>query len=84
MDDWSTTLVIQGLLQQPSIVEAWRAKLADSFPFPETLQFVWKEPTMKELQYRLEVGPSQSWESAKTLVEAAYEACEFNSALLEW
>lgn len=84
MDDWSTTLVIQGLLQQPSIVESWRAKLANSFPFPETLQSVWEEPTTKELQYRLEVGPSQSGETAETLVEAAYTACEFNSAFLEW
>ena len=83
MDDWSITLVIQGLLQQPNIVEAWNAKLANMFPGLETWHFVWREPAVKELQYKLEMGPSQTGESAETLVEAAYTACEFDSALLE-
>ncbi|KAL2042574.1 hypothetical protein N7G274_004333 [Stereocaulon virgatum] len=83
MDNWSTTLVIQGLLQQPSILEAWKAKLVDVLPGSETWQFVWKEPTVKELQYRLEMGPSQSGESAETLVETAFKACDFDWALPE-
>ncbi|KAK3167661.1 hypothetical protein OEA41_010788 [Lepraria neglecta] len=77
--DWNFTTVIQGLLQQPGIDEAWKAKLAVSLPGVETSDLVWLDSASKELQYKLEVGPSEDEGSAEALVEAAYA-----TYLLNW
>ena len=82
LDGWNSTTVIQGLLQQPGIDEAWRAKLAISFPVIESSDLFWVDSALKDLQHKLEVGPSEEGEGAEDLAEAAYATCLLNSAFL--
>ena len=83
LNDWNSTTVIQGLLQQPGIYEAWRVKLASSFPVVESSDLFWMDSASKDLQHKLEVGPSEEGEGAEDLAEAAYATCLLNSAFLE-
>ena len=82
LDDWNSTTVIQGLLQQPGIDEIWRAKLATSFPAIESSDLIWMDSALKDLQHKLEVGPSEGGEGAEDLAEVAYATCFLNSAFL--
>ena len=72
--DWNATTVVQGLLQQPGLDDAWKAKMlsAQSFGFPN---IEWTDNAIQSLQPMLEKGPC--WDiSAEALVNAAYEASE--------
>ena len=74
--NWDTTKVIQGLLQQPGMIEAWRLKMV-SLPAWEVGTIVWERDAIIGLQHDLEVGPNEN-KSAAELAEAAYVACRLN------
>ena len=76
ISNWDTTKVIQGLLQQPGMIEAWGQKLA-SLPTWEVEAMVWEKDAITGLQHDLEVGPNYD-KSAVELAEAAYVACRLN------
>lgn len=76
IDKWDTTKVIQGLLQQPGMIEAWGQKLA-SLPTWVVEAMVWGKDAMIGLRHDLEVGPNYD-KSAVELAEAAYVACRLN------
>lgn len=76
IDDWDATKVIQGLLQQSGMTEAWKEKLA-SLPARQILGIVWERDAIADLQHGLEVGPNNE-RSAVDLAEAAYIACRIN------
>ena len=72
--DWDATTVVQGLLQQPGLNEAWEAKIL-SMPSIGLLDLAWTDAALKDLKRRLEEGPSDDI-SARALADTAYEACE--------
>ena len=74
LDDWDTSRVIQGLLEQPALKEVWKAKVATLMPGCETWSFVWKNTDVKDLQRKLEEGPLADGNNAEALVEAAFTA----------
>ena len=76
IDEWDTTNVIQGLLQQSGLTKAWEEKLA-SLPTWEVEDMIWERGAVIDLQHDLEVGPNNG-KSAVELVEAAYVACRLN------
>ena len=73
-DEWDTTKVMEGLLSQPGMVDAWVTRLDHSYglDFPE---IIWKKHAVKELQHDLEIGPSDA-NHAAALAKAAYEASQ--------
>lgn len=76
---WHATNVIQGLLKQPGMVEAWKEKVA-SLPTWEVNDMVWESDAIIELQHDLEVGPNTA-RSAVDLAKAAYVACRMNRGM---
>ena len=74
LDDWDSSKVIQGLLEQPALKEVWKAKVATLMPGAETWSFVWKNPDLKYLQRKLEEGPLADGDNAEALVDAAFTA----------
>ena len=72
--NWDSSKVIQGLLEQPALKEAWRAKIAILGPGAETWSFVWTNPDLKDLQRKLEEGPLADGDTAESLVDAAFTA----------
>ncbi|KAL2042576.1 hypothetical protein N7G274_004335 [Stereocaulon virgatum] len=72
--DWNATTVVQGLLQQPALDEAWKAKMlsTQSSGFRD---IEWKDDAMQSLQPMLERGPCLEM-NAEALADAAYEASE--------
>ena len=77
--DWNATNVIQGLLRQPKMIKAWKEKLA-SLPLWEVPDIIWERDAIKDLQRKLEVGPSVET-TAVVLAEAAYNACQINRGM---
>ena len=79
LEDWDTTNVIEGLLSQPRMIDAWKIQLSFSLGWePPTL--TWNKHAIKDLQHDLEVGPSDT-KHAVALAKAAYEACQSTSDL---
>ena len=76
VDDWDATKVIQGLLQQSSMTQAWAEKLA-SLPAWEVPDIIWERNAIVDLQHDLEVGPNEE-KSAVNLADEAYVACRMN------
>ena len=76
IDEWDTTKVIQGLLQQPGVIEAWK-ELAASQLVGEVDCCCWKKYAIKALRRDLEVGPNPK-KTARDLAEAAFAASEVN------
>ena len=72
LDDWDSSKVIQGLLEQPALKEVWKAKVVTLMPGAETWSFVWKNPDLKDLQRKLEEGPLADGDNAEALVDAAF------------
>ena len=70
IDDWDATKVIQGLLQQPGVIEAWKEKMM-TWQVENT---TWEKHAIIDLQHDLEVGPNDE-KSAVDLAEAAFIAC---------
>ena len=79
IDDWDGTKVIQGLLQQSGLIKAWKEKL-ESLPSWMIPDIIWETDVIKDLQYDLEVGPSDK-RSAVVLAEAAYTARRVNQSM---
>lgn len=80
LDMWDTTKVIQGLLSQPRMANAWETQL-DLSMSRESPDLTWEKHVVKDLQHDLEVGPSDP-KHAAALAKAAYEACQSNLDLL--
>ena len=74
LDNWDDSKVIRGLLEQPALKEAWKAKIATLGLEAETRPFVWMNTDLKDLQRRLEMGPSAAWDNQEALVDAAFTA----------
>lgn len=76
LDAWRSTNVIQGLLLQPSLHEAWQQLLLGLDPlFRKDL--VWKPGQSKDLQGSLEIGPTSNC-PADTLAKAAYRTSQYS------
>ena len=76
MEEWDVTKVIQGLLQQSGMIEAWKDRLA-SLPAWEVPDIVWEKDAITDLQHDLEVGANDE-KCAVDLAEVAYIACRLN------
>ena len=76
IEEWDATNVIQGLLQQPRVIEAWEAKMKSLSDFM-IADIMWEKDTIKDLQHILELGPSDETTAAH-LADAAYSACRMN------
>ncbi len=74
--DWSLTNVIHGLLLQPGVREAWQ-KLVDLLCLASS-GFSWTPTAGKDLQYKLEIGPTAE-RTTDTLAQLAYD-----SAVHDW
>ena len=74
LDDWDSSKVIQGLLEQPALKEVWKAKVATMLPGYQNWSFRWKNPDLMDLQRRLEEGPAAEGDDAEALVDAAFTA----------
>ena len=77
--EWDVTKVIHGLLHQPDMVDAWKAKLA-SLGQERTPNLEWKFDTILDLQYNLEVGPTD-YASAVSLADTAIALCHVTEGL---
>lgn len=71
LDEWDTTKVMEGLLLQPRMVDAWKTQLAFSLCL-ESSDLTWEKHVVKDLQHNLEVGPF-STKHAAALAKSAYE-----------
>ncbi len=73
IDGWNVTNVIYGLLKQPGVGEAWEAQLTAQHgrQHPEV---VWQASTLGDLQFKLEMGPSDE-QSAVLLAKLAFDKC---------
>ena len=76
IDEWDTTKVIQGLLLQRGVFEAWEKNMA-SLPEVEIGCRYWEKHATKALRRDLEVGPNPK-KTALDLANAAFAASEFN------
>lgn len=74
LDDWDSSRVIQGLLEQPALKEVWKAKVATLMPGFESRSLVWENTDLKDLQRKLEEGPLPGGDNAEALVDAAFAA----------
>ena len=74
LDDWNSSKVIQGLLEQTALKELWKAKVATMLPGTQTWSLVWKNLDWKDLQRKLEEGPLADGDNAEALVDAAFTA----------
>ena len=80
IQDWSLTNVIHGLLLQPGVGEAWQ-KLVDSLCLASS-GFNWTLTGGKDLQYKLEIGPTAE-RTAEYLAQAAYDSANDDWASLD-
>ena len=77
LDEWDTTNVIEGLLLQPGMVNAWKMPL--DWRSSETM---WRKDIVKNLQHDLEFGPSDPMH-ATALAETVYNARQPAGQLLK-
>ena len=75
LSEWSLTKVIEGLLLQPNINEAWLGLLNSLYPFSRQ-SLTWNNDMMPDLQQRLEMGVTV--ESAEQLAQATYDAADLD------
>ena len=73
--EWNPTNVIEGLLLQPKINQAWLGMLDTLDPFSRQ-NLSWDNNNMPALQQRLEMGVTT--ETARQLAQAAYDLAEFD------
>lgn len=76
INDWNFTMVIQGLLLQPEIQEAWQRLLESFDPFRPS-ETKWNKLGCEDLQYRLEMGVTGK-ETPQSLAKAAYDSAEYD------
>ena len=72
INEWNTTKVIQDLLQQPGLIEAWDETRASQL-IVDTDCLYWEKDAITDLRHDLEVGPNTE-KSARDLAEAALAA----------
>ena len=80
LDMWDTSKVIEGLLSQPRMIDAWKTQLDSSMSW-ESPDLIWEKHVVKDLQRHLEIGPSDS-KHAAALAKAAYETCQSTMDML--
>ena len=81
-NDWDFTKVIQGLLLQPGIQEAWQHLLDTLDPF-RLSEFKWNKLGSEDLQNRLGKGLTGK-ETAQSLAKAAYDNAEYDWTLADF
>ena len=81
INDWDITKVIQGLLLQPGIQEAWQHLLNTLDPF-RLSEIKWNKLGSKDLQRRLEKGLAGE-ETPQSLAKGAYDNAEYDWSLAD-
>ena len=76
LDEWEPTNVIEGLLLQPGMVNAWKKPLDW-----RSSDIIWNKDAVKQVQDDLELGPSDPVH-AVALVKAIYDARQSDWQLL--
>ena len=77
LEEWDANKVIKGLLLQPRVHAAWNG-LVDAHCFHKASEFTWETSDWKDLQQKLEIGPTDE-RSAESLAEVAYRASKVSS-----
>lgn len=81
INEWDTTKLIQGLLLQTEIQEAWQSLLNSVDPF-RLSRIRWNKPGSEDLQKRLERGLVGE-ETPQSLAKAAYDNAEYDWGLAD-
>ena len=79
INEWDLNKVILGLLQQPKMERAWRARTASLPPWVHPENLAWDKASAQLLRATLEKGPSDDGH-AITLADGAYSASRLNEA----
>lgn len=80
IQQWDSNKVIHGLLLQPTMAEAWKARTVSLSPWVQPEDLVWTEAFAKNMRTKLEVGPSNE-SDAKRLVDEVYSASKSKESL---
>ena len=75
---WDDDKVIQGLLTQPGVDRAWQS-MVSSLSLNQPSDITWQNSGIKDLQYKLELGPCHE-QTAEGLAQAAYNLSNLNRA----
>ena len=78
LEDWDANKVIRGLLLQPVVDGPWKS-LVDTHCFHNASELTWETSDLKDLQYKLEIGPTDE-RSGEYLAEVAYHASKIPPA----
>ena len=78
LEDWDANKVIRGLLFQPMVDGPWKS-LVDTHCFHNASELTWEASDLKDLQYKLEIGPTDE-RSGEHLAEVAYRASKIPPA----
>lgn len=73
IQQWDSNKVIHGLLLQPKMAKAWKARTVSLPPCVQPEDLVWTGAFAKNMRTKLEVGPSDE-SDAKRLVDEVYSA----------
>ena len=77
LEEWDANKVIRGLLLQPRVRGAWES-LVDGHCFYSASELTWEASDLKDLQYKLEIGPTVE-RSGEHLAELAYRVSKMPS-----
>ena len=77
LEEWDANNVIRGLLLQPRVDGPWKS-LVDAHCFHSASELTWKSSELKDLQYKLEIGPTDG-RSGEHLAKVAYSAIKMPS-----
>ena len=72
LEEWDANKVIRGLLLQPMVDGPWKS-LVDTYCFHNASELTWETSDLKDLQYKLEIGPTDE-RTGEHLAEVAYRA----------
>ena len=72
LEEWDANKVIRGLLLQPMVDGPWK-HLVETHCFHNASELTWETFDLKDLQYKLEIGPTDE-RSGDHLAEIAYRA----------
>ena len=73
---WDSNKVILGLLSQPGLNEQWRSQLTAK-PHLQEAFFRWDPTSVKELQWRLEMGQEDPYDLFEAAVKESNYAAEW-------
>ena len=82
MQQWDFNKVIQGLLLQPRMENAWKKRTASLIPWVQPEDFIWTEAFAKNMRPKLEIGPSDE-SDADRLADEIYSARKPQGSLNE-